>query len=179
MILTLTNLSPLLEQFKGDGLMVGCCVDVSNTPGLSARWSAPFKAKAAQIKRMLADDERAWRQFERNFRAVSRAMESAGARHARGMAVFAALQRGYLQTYPLEEPVENELVVHEAPDLVPLLKAIYRQREYLVVHADTHQARLDEATPTDPQSPLRSTRCMENCSTHAPSWARSEICFHD
>jgi hypothetical protein len=147
MALTLEDLRPLLDQFRGDGLMVSCYADLSTAPGLAARWPGPFKAKATAIKAMLADDAQAWRQFERNFQALGRAMEAPDARHARGLAVFAALQRGFFQSYALNLPVENELVVHEAPYLVPLLQVLYRQQEYLVVLTDTHRGRLYAATP--------------------------------
>jgi len=63
------------------------------------------------------------------------------------MAVFSVFQRGFFQSYPLDVPVENDLVVHEAPYLVPLLMAFYRQREYVVVHTDTHRGRLYAASP--------------------------------
>ncbi|HKI35925.1 MAG TPA: hypothetical protein VKA46_28980 [Gemmataceae bacterium] len=147
MALTLPGLQPLLDQFKGDGPVVSCYADLSAAPGFPVRWPGPFKAKAAAIHEMLADDPRAGRQFERNFQAIGRALEAPEARHARGMAVFAALQRGFFQPYPLDVPVEDELVVHEAPYLVPLLQTLYRQREYLVVHSDTHRGRLYAATP--------------------------------
>jgi protein required for attachment to host cells len=63
------------------------------------------------------------------------------------MAVFSALQRGFFQSCALDVPVENDLVVHEAPYLVPLLRAFYQQRESLVVLTDTHRGRLYAATP--------------------------------
>ncbi len=145
--LTLEDLRALLDQFRGDGLMVSCYADLSTGPGLAARWPGPFKAKAAAIKEMLADDAPALRQFEPNFQGIGRAVDAADARHTRGMAVFAALQRGFFQSFALDVPVENELVVHEAPYLVPLLQALCRQREYLVVLTDTHCGRLYAATP--------------------------------
>jgi hypothetical protein len=145
--LTLASVRPLCDQFRGDGLMVSWYADLSAAPGLPAGWPGPFKAKAAAIKEMLADDPRARRQFERNFQAIGRALQAPEARRARGMAVFAALQRDFLQSFALDVAVEDELVVHEAPYLVPLLQALSRQREYLVVLTDTHRGRLYGATP--------------------------------
>jgi hypothetical protein len=146
MALTTDDLRPLLDQFRGDGLMVSCYADLSAVPGLAARWPGPFKARAAAAKEMLAEDAQGWRQFESNFQAIDRAVEEADARHTRGLAVFAALQRGFFRSYALDVPVENELVVHQAPYLVPLLQAIFRQQEYLVVLTDTHRGRLYAAT---------------------------------
>jgi hypothetical protein len=146
-LLTLEDLRPLLDQFQGDGLMVTCYADLSTAPPLAGRWPGPFKAKAAAIKEMLGDDPKAWQQFEPSFQGIVRALDTADARHARGMAVFAARQRGFFQSFALDVPVENELVVHEAPYLVPLLQALCRQREYLVVLTDTHRGRLYAATP--------------------------------
>jgi hypothetical protein len=145
--LTLEDLRPLLDQFKGDGPMVSCYADLSAAQVVAGRWPAPFKVKATAVKAMLADDPKAWGQFERSFQAIGRAVEAADARHTRGMAVFAALQRGFFQAFALDVPVENDLVVHEAPYLVPLLEALCRQREYLVVLTDTHRGRLYAATP--------------------------------
>ncbi len=147
MALTLANVQPLLDQFQGEGLMVSCYADVSAAPGPGFPWPAPFKAKMAAVKEMLADDPRAWRQCERNFEAIGRPLEAHEARRARGMAVFSALQRGFFQSYALDVPVGSELVVHQAPYLVPLLQALCRQHPYLVVHLDTHRGRLYAATP--------------------------------
>lgn len=147
MALTFDDLQPLLNQFQGDGLSVSCYADLSVATGATARWPGPFKAKAAAVKEMLADDPRAWRQFEDNFHAVGQALEAADARRARGLAVFAARQRDFFRSYALDVPVENELVIHEAPYLVPLLQALRQQREYLVVLTDTHRGRLFAATP--------------------------------
>jgi peptide subunit release factor 1 (eRF1) len=63
------------------------------------------------------------------------------------MAVFSAKERGFLQALPLDVPVENELVIHKAPYLVPLLEALHRQRDYLIVHTNTHRGRLYAAHP--------------------------------
>jgi hypothetical protein len=147
MALTLTSVQPLLDQFQGDGLVVSCYADLSSAPLGPLRWPGPFKSRAAAVKEMLADDPAAWRQLEDNFEAIGHALEGPEARAAVGMAVFAARQRGFFQSYALEVPVEDELVVHHAPYLVPLLGALCRQREYLVVHSDTHRGRLYAATP--------------------------------
>jgi len=147
MALMLADLQPLLDQFKGDGLMISCYIDLSATPGIPVKWPAPFKAKAAAVKEMLAGDAPAWRQFEQNFEAIGRALEQPEASHARGLAVFAARQRDFFRSYALDVPVDNDLVVHAAPYLVPLLQAMCRQREVLVVLTDTHRGRLYGATP--------------------------------
>jgi protein required for attachment to host cells len=148
MALTLANLQVLLDQFKGDGLMISCYADLTVATGGKTRWpGGVFKAKTVAIQKMLTDDPRGWRQVERNLQAVGRALDGPDARHARGMAVFAALQRGFLQSYALDVPVENDLVVHPAPYLVPLLQSICRQRDHLVVLTDTHRGRLYAAAP--------------------------------
>jgi hypothetical protein len=140
------SVQPLLDQFRGEGLMVSCYADLWATPGAGPRWPGPFKSRAAAVKEMLADDPGAWRQFEDNFEAIGRALEGPDARHARGMAVFSARQRGFFDCLPLDVPVENELVDHEAPYLVPLLQTLCRQRDYLVVLTNTHRGRLYAAT---------------------------------
>jgi hypothetical protein len=147
MALTLTDLQPLLNQFKGEGSMISCYIDLSAKPGIPVKWPAPFKAKVAAVKEMLANDAPAWHQFEENFQAVGRALTQPEASHARGLAVFAARQRDFFRSYALDVPVENDLIVHGSPYLVPLFQAMCRQREYLVVLTDTHRGRLYGATP--------------------------------
>lgn len=148
MLLTLARLRPVLDEsrFKGDGLMVSCYADLSPGPGFTPAWPGRFKSKVTAVKKMLADEPQAWREVEGNIQAVGRALEAPEA-NARGMAVFSAHQRGFFESFALDVPPGNELVVHEGPYLVPLLEALYRQREYLVVLTDTHRGRLYAATP--------------------------------
>jgi len=146
MALTFAAMQPLLDQFRGDGLVASCYADLAIIAGTPARWPGAFKAKATAVKKMLADDPTAWRQFEENFQAIGNIVEAPQTRHAKGIAVFSAAQRGFFRSYPLDVPVENELVVHQAPYLVPLLQILCRQRHYLVVHTNTHQGRLLSAT---------------------------------
>jgi hypothetical protein len=146
MPLTFAAMQPLLDQFRGDGLLASCYADLSVIPGTPARWPGVFKGKATAVKKMLAENPTAWQQFEKSFKAIGNIVEAPENRHARGIAVFSASQRGFFQSYSLDVPVENELVVHQAPYLVPLLQVLCRQRQYLVVHTNTHQGRLYSAT---------------------------------
>lgn len=144
--LTIADVQPLLDQFKGDGPMVSCYADLSIERGFQSRWSRPFKAKADAIKKELAGDQRAWQACEQDLQVIRHALEGPDAQQARGMAVFSAARRGFFRSIPLDVPVENDLVIHQAPYLVPLLEALHRQREYLVVHSDTHRGRLYAAS---------------------------------
>lgn len=140
--LRLVDVQELLDQFKGDGLMVSCYADLSVDQGFRPRWSGPFKAKASALKKTFADDPHAWQACERNLEAIQQALDAPEARRARGMAVFSAAERGFLRSFALDVPVEHELVIHQSPYLVPLLEAAHRQSEYLMVHTDTHRSRL-------------------------------------
>jgi hypothetical protein len=140
--LTLADVEVLFGQFKGEGLLVSCYADLSVERGFQSRWPGPFKAKAGAIKKNLGDDHRAWQTCVQNLEAIQRALEGPEARQAQGMAVFSAVQRGFFRSIPLDLPVENDLIIHQAPYLVPLLELLHRQREYLVVHTDTHRGRL-------------------------------------
>ena len=146
MALTFAAIQPLLDQFRGDGLLVSCYADLTVVAGKPVRWPGVFKAKVTAVKKMLADDPTGWQQFEKNLQAVGDIVEAPETRRARGIAVFSAGQRGFFRSYALDVPVENDLVVHQAPYLVPLLEALFRQRQFLVVHANTHQGRLLAAT---------------------------------
>jgi hypothetical protein len=145
MALTLAAMHPLLDQFRGDGMMVSCYADLSIIAGTSSRWPGVFKAKATAVKKMFADDPVGWQQFEKNFEAIGKIVEAPESSHARGIAVFSALQRDFFQSYLLDVPVENELVVHQAPYLVSLLQVSCRQRQFLAIHTNTHQGRLFSA----------------------------------
>jgi peptide subunit release factor 1 (eRF1) len=141
------ELQPLLDQFTGEGLVVSCYVDLSPPPGVALSWPGPFTAKAAAVQTMLADNSRDREQFEQDYTAIGRVVTAPEARRNRGIAVFAAGQRGFLQSFPLDVPVENELVVHQAPYLVPLLEVLCSRRTYLAVWTDTHRGRLYAAAP--------------------------------
>lgn len=145
--IAMTEINDLLNQFQGEGLMVSCYADLTIDKGFASRWQGPFKAKSHEIKQMLGDGQRAWHECERNLEAVEKALQSPDVQQAKSVAVFSALQRDFFQAFPLDEPVANELVVHPAPYLVPLLRLMLSQREYLVVHTDTHRGRLYAAAP--------------------------------
>jgi peptide subunit release factor 1 (eRF1) len=131
----------LLDQPRAQGMVLSCYADTSVAAGFEQHWRQPFKAEASAIRQRLAEDQRARAEFERNLEAVRHALESPEARHARGMAVFSAAERGFFVALPASEPYENQLVIDEDPYVVPLLEAEFRQRGYLVVLADTHRAR--------------------------------------
>lgn len=166
MTLTLAHLQPLLDQFKGDGLMVSCYADIAASAGSAPPWPGPFKARVTALKEMFHGDPRTRQQVERNLHAIGRFLESPEARTAQGMAVFSAPQRGFFKTFALDVPVANDLVVHPAPYLVPLLQAVYQQREYLVVLTDTHRGRLYAGSPG-------SVRLLEEVQEVVPSRQRS------
>jgi len=121
-IFAVRDLKILLDQFKGEGLMVSCYADLSVDHGHQSRWQGVFKAKSDTLKKTLAADQRAWQSCLRDLEAIRQALESPKARHAHGMAVFSADQRGFFLAIPLAAPVENEIVVDQSPYLVPLLK---------------------------------------------------------
>lgn len=145
-VLTLADVRVLLDQFKGEGLMVSCYADLSVERGFQSRWLGPFKARSDALKKKLAGDHHACQACAQNLEAIRRALEAPETRQARGMAVFSAAQRGFFRSFALDVPVANELVIHEAPYLVPLLNVLDQQREYLVVHTDTHQGRVYAAS---------------------------------
>jgi hypothetical protein len=143
---TKTDVQSLFNHFKGDGLMVSCYADLSVAEGFQSHAGEQFKARAHEIKCLLADDPMAWDECSRNLDAVRKELTSAKAPGVRGLAVFSALQRGFFRAIPLEEPLKDELVVHTGPYLVPLLEVMFRHRCYLVVHTDSHRGRLYRAT---------------------------------
>ena len=58
------------------------------------------------------------------------------------IAVFSSERRGFFCSFALDIPVDTDLVMDRSPYLVPLLTAMHRRREYMVVHTDTHRGRI-------------------------------------
>ncbi len=145
--LVTNDIQVLLDQPKGQGMLVSCYADTSVSGGFSYDWLQHFKTEASQIRQRLADDHQAGIEFEHNVEVIRRSLESTEARRARGMAVFSAAARGFLLALPSELPYENRLVVSDEPYMVPLLEADFRRRGYLVVMVDTHRARWYAAGP--------------------------------
>jgi hypothetical protein len=143
--LTLENVQVLTDQAKGKGMIVSCYADTSVAEGFTSHWLAHFKTGASQVRQIMADDNRARLEFERNRDAIRRVLETPDARRARGMAVFSAVGSGFLDAFPLGMPVENRIVVDEEPYLVPLLETLHRQREYLTVLTDSERGELHAA----------------------------------
>ena len=141
------DIQVLLDQPKGQGMLVSCYADTSVSDGFSPHWLQPFKTEASRIREQFADDHQARLKFEGNLDIIRRALESPAAKRARGMAVFSSTDRGFFLTLPATEPYENRLVVDEEPYVVPLVEAEFRQRGYLVVLSDTHRARWYAAGP--------------------------------
>lgn len=138
----LANVQSLLSQAKGEGQMLSAYIDTASFAGGPAVWPGPVKHKADAIAEMMRDDEAAQMEFDRNLQAIGRALEAPALRYSPGVAVFAALQRGFMQTFPLEFPPVNELVVDPSPYLVPLLQSLIRHRDFLLVLSDSHRARI-------------------------------------
>jgi rubrerythrin len=128
-------------------MVVSCYADTSVSRGVRPLWREHLKNEVTRIEEMFAGDKAASAIFLRNIAAIETVLSSRGAVAARGMAVFAAVQRDVIHGYALTVPVENRLVVDEEPYLMPLLELLNRQRRYLVVHTDTHRGRLYTALP--------------------------------
>src|SRR5262249_20334754 len=127
----------LLDQPRRPGMMVSCYADTSASEGFAARWLQPVKAEATRIGLELAGNQQARREFERNVEAIRRALESPVARQARGMAVFAAIERGFFLALTGSEPYENRLGGAGEPYRVPLFGADFPERALLAMLAQT------------------------------------------
>jgi len=141
------DIQVLLDQPKGQGMMVSCYADTSVSEGFASHWLQPFKSEVSRITQQFAGDHQARQEFERNVEAIRRALETPEARQARGMAVFSATGRGFFLALAAIERYDNRIVVDEEPYVVPLLEANLRQRGYLVVLSNTHRARWYAAGP--------------------------------
>jgi peptide subunit release factor 1 (eRF1) len=149
---TVTNLTSrdiqwLADRPRGEGMVVSCYADTSVSSGVRPLWHEHLKNEVKAIVETLTGDPAQRAAFERNVAAIEAVLSSRRTLAARGMAVFAAVQRDLVNGYMLTVPVPHRLVVDEEPYLVPLLELLNRQRRYLVVHTDTHRGRLYTAVP--------------------------------
>ena len=128
-------------------MVVSCYADTSVSSGVRPLWREHLKNEVTRIEDTLTGDPATRTMFQRNVAAIEAVLSNRRAVGARGMAVFAAVQRDFMHGYTLTVPVPNRLVVDEEPYLVPLLELRNRQRRYLVVHTDTHRGRLYTAVP--------------------------------
>jgi peptide subunit release factor 1 (eRF1) len=140
--LTFADIQGLLDQPSAPGLMVSCYADTSVAEGFASHWLGHLKTERGDIKQLLADDPQARLEFERNLEIIRRTLETPEARQARGMAVFSAARRGFFRSFALDVPVDNRLVVHAQPYIVPLLEVLLQEQEYLVVLTDTHRGQI-------------------------------------
>jgi hypothetical protein len=129
-------------------MVVSCHADTSVAQGFEPHWVGHFKSEASRIRQALAADERARDKFERNLTVIREAFETPEARRAHGLAVFSSAASGLLRSFALPVPVEHRLVVDEELYLVPLVEAMERGRECLVVLMDSHRGRIFAATPS-------------------------------
>lgn len=143
---TFKDVQWLADHERGDGLIVSCYADTSVSSGVRSLWREHLDGEVKRVHDAIDGQLDARATFDRNMAAIE-AILARRAVDARGMAVFAAFDRGLLHAYALSEPVPNRLVVDEEPYLVPLLDLLIRQRRYLVVHTDTHGGRLYSAVP--------------------------------
>ncbi len=139
--LTFTDVQVLLDRPKAAGAIVSAYIDTSQA-GYSSTWVQRLNTEIAQVEQRLGDDSQARQRFARDVAVIRRVLDSAPARRARGMVVFSAADENMLEVFVLGVPVKDRVVLDEEAYLVPLLEALHRQRRYLVVLTDSHQARL-------------------------------------
>ena len=135
----------LLDHPEGEGMVVSCYADTSVTEGFLSLWSRHLKNEASAIEQRLANDAQAQARFVRDLAIIRHALTEPSVRRTRGMALFSAAECAFFRAFALGVPVKDRLVLDEAPYLVPLLEAMYRQRRYLLILTDSHRGRLYEA----------------------------------
>jgi peptide subunit release factor 1 (eRF1) len=144
---TLTDVQWLADHPRGEGMVVSCYADTSVSSGVRPLWREHLKNEIKRLDEAFAGAPAARAAFHRNVAAIERVLSARRPVAARGMAVFAALERNLVYAYTLGTPPPNRLVVDEEPYLMPLLELLVRQRRYLVVHTDTQRGRLYTSVP--------------------------------
>ena len=143
---TFKDVQWLSDHAGGEGMIVSCYADTSPA-GVRPLWREHLKNEVKRVDETLSENTAAIGAFHRNIAAIESVLSSRRPVAARGMAIFAASERNLLQAYALASVVPDRLVIDEEPFLVPLLELLHRQRRYLVVHTDTHRARMYTSVP--------------------------------
>jgi len=124
--------------------MVSCYADLSAARTKTEPWPGPFHAQVIAARARLADAPESLELLETDLRNVSVKLAEAPPQ-ARGVAIFSAAERGLTLSVALGTAVSDAMVIEPMPYLTPLLQALCRRRDYLVVLTDSHRGRLYEA----------------------------------
>jgi hypothetical protein len=139
------DLHSLLTPPPGDGQFLSCYAAL-DTPEASQAWEREFESRASDLHRAIHANDEARADLDLNILAVRRVLVADVPRHTPWAAVFSCVRRDFLRVLRLDVPVAGDLSFAKSPHVVPLLRALHQRREYLVVQADTHRARLFSAT---------------------------------
>ncbi|MFO0801659.1 MAG: hypothetical protein U0791_00860 [Gemmataceae bacterium] len=139
------DLHSLLTPPPGDGQFLSCYAAL-DTPDANQGWEREFESRASDLHREIHANDQARADLDLNLLAVRRVLSADVPRHTPWVAVFSCVRRDFLRVVRLDVPVAGDLSFGKTPHLVPMLRALHQRREYLVVQADTHRARIFSAT---------------------------------
>jgi peptide subunit release factor 1 (eRF1) len=143
MPITRRDIEVLLDTPDRTDFVVSAYADLRVKDGFHNHVETELKNQARALNGALAGSD-ARKTLDAHVDAIRRAVETANG-GARGLAVFAGLERGLLRSIPLDFPVTNRLVIDEEPYLLPLLERWHAQPSYLVAVVDSHRVHLFEA----------------------------------
>ena len=163
---TFKDVQWLVDRPRGEGMVVSCYADTSVTSAVRPLWREHLRDEVKRISDTFPADSTERTVLLQNVAAIETALSNRRTSGARGVAVFASVQRDLVHAYALMVPLANRLTIDEEPYLVPLLELLNRQRRYLVVHTDTHRGRLYTAVPGN-------LRLIEEINENVPKRQRS------
>jgi protein required for attachment to host cells len=143
MPITRRDIEVLLDTPDRTDFVVSAYADLRVKDGFNNHVETELKNQARALNGALAASD-VRKALDAHVSAIRRAVETANG-GARGLAVFAGLERGLLRKVPLDFPVMNRLVIDEEPFLLPLLERWHAQPNYLVAVVDSHHVHLFEA----------------------------------
>lgn len=143
MPITRQELEILLDTPDRRDYVVSAYADLTVKDGFNRLVETHLKNQSRAAGDALGDAA-AGKALEANIEAVRRAVREADPA-AKGLAVFVSQGRGLYQAVPLDFPVENRLVLHEDPFVLPLLERWHGDPSFLVAVVDSHQLHLFEA----------------------------------
>lgn len=144
MPMTRENIEILLDSPDETKYVVSAFADLTVKDGFRNFFDQDFrnqaKAVAAALPEAAARDV-----LDANLDEVRKAVREEVDPSAKGVAVFVSVPRGLRHVRALNFPVENHLVIDEAPFVLPLLERWHSEPSYLVVLLDSDRAQIFEA----------------------------------
>jgi hypothetical protein len=136
MLITKSQIDELLEYRFNDAPVTSLYLNVNPSGNTKEEYTKNLKTLLRENKEKLSKED-----FSRNgyysviedFEKITRSVEAIKGHVFRGLAVFSSSKNNFLQTFELDEPVNDRLVVDYFPYTKPLFTVLRMKKRYLAL----------------------------------------------